>query len=127
MRKNPVFYLQYAHARICSILRKAEQVGFSFDPEADLSLLVHDRELALIKVLLQFPDVLERAADAREPHRMANYLRDAAAEFTQFYSHCRIIGESKDLATARMHLAVASKTVIGNGLTVLGISAPERM
>lgn len=125
--KNPVFYLQYAHARICSILRKAEQVGFTFDPDANLSLLVHDREVALIKVLLQFPDVLERAAEAREPHRIANYLREAATEFTQFYSHCRIIGESTDLAAARMKLAVASRTVLNNGLTVLGISSPERM
>ncbi len=125
--KNPVFYLQYAHARICSILRKAEQVGFVFDPDAELSLLNHEREVALIKVLLQFPDVLKRAAEAREPHRIVNYLRDAATAFTQFYGHCRIIGESKELAAARMKLAVASRTVLKNGLTVLGISAPERM
>ncbi|GMQ81704.1 MAG: arginine--tRNA ligase [Rhodothermia bacterium] len=125
--KNPVFYLQYAHARICSILRKAEEVGFVANDNADLNLLEHDSEIALMKVLLQFPGVIARASDVREPHRVATYLREVAVQFTQFYSHCRIIGESADLASARMLLAMASKIVLRNGLTVLGISAPDRM
>ncbi|TDI71727.1 MAG: arginine--tRNA ligase [Bacteroidetes bacterium] len=125
--KNPVFYLQYAHARICSILRKAEEVGFAADKNANLDLLKHDSEIALVKVLLHFPEIISRASESREPHRVATYLREVAVQFTQFYSHCRIIGETEDLASARMLLAIASKIVLRNGLTVLGISAPDRM
>jgi arginyl-tRNA synthetase len=125
--KNPVFYLQYAHARICSVVDKAEEVGFSYDEEADLSLLTHEDEIALIKELLRFPRAIRNAADARAPHLVPGYLRDVATAFSQFYDNCRIIGEDDDLATARMHLALAAKTVIANGLTVLGISTPRNM
>ncbi|HKL88816.1 MAG TPA: arginine--tRNA ligase, partial [Salinibacter sp.] len=125
--KNPVFYLQYAHARICSVIDKAEEVGFSYDEEADLSLLTHEDEIALMKELLRFPQALQNAADARAPHFVPNYLRDVATAFSQFYDNCRIIGEEDDLATARMHLALAAQTVLANGLTVLGISTPRNM
>ncbi|MEZ4702223.1 MAG: arginine--tRNA ligase [Rhodothermales bacterium] len=125
--KNPVFYLQYAHARVCSILRKAEEVGFSFGETPDLSLLTHEAEEALIKQLLAFPDVVQQAAQAREPHRVINFLNDTATAFTRFYDACRIIGEANDIATARIHLAQAARIVLKNGLTVLGISAPEQM
>jgi arginyl-tRNA synthetase len=125
--KNPVFYLQYAHARICSILRKAEEVGFAFGETANLSLLQHEAEIVLMKELLRLPEILERTCSNKEPHQVASYLRDVAVAFTQFYGHCRIIGEEKELATARMHLARASSIVLRNGLRVLGISAPERM
>jgi arginyl-tRNA synthetase len=126
-KKNPVFYLQYAHARICSIIDKAEEVGFSHETDADLSLLTHEDEIALIKELLRFPRALQNAADARAPHFVPNYLRDVATAFSQFYDNCRVIGEEKALASARMHLALATKTVLRNGLTVLGISAPRNM
>ena len=125
--KNPVFYLQYAHARICSVLDKAEEVGFSHDDDADLSLLTHEDEIALIKELLRFPRELQNAAEARAPHFVPNYLRDVATAFSQFYDNCRIIGEADELASARMRLALAAKTVLKNGLTVLGISAPRQM
>jgi len=125
--KNPVFYLQYAHARICSVIDRAEEVGFSYDEEADLSLLTHEDEIALIKELLRFPQALQNAADARAPHFIPNYLRDVATAFSQFYDNCQIIGVDDDLATARMHLALAAKTVLENGLTVLGVSAPRSM
>ena len=125
--KNPVFYLQYAHARICSVLDKAEEVGFSHDADADLSLLTHEDEIALIKELLRFPQELQNAAEARAPHFVPNYLRDVATAFSQFYDNCRIIGEEDELASARMRLALAAKTVLKNGLTVLGISAPQQM
>ena len=125
--KNPVFYLQYAHARICSVLDKAEEVGFSHDDDADLSLLTHEDERALIKALLQFPQELQNAAEARAPHFVPNYLRDVATAFSQFYDNCRIIGEEDALASARMRLALAAKTVLKNGLTVLGIDAPRQM
>jgi arginyl-tRNA synthetase len=125
--KNPVFYLQYAHARICSIIDKAEEVGFTYDENADLTLLTHEAEIALMKELLRFPRALQNAAEARAPHFVPPYLRDVATAFSQFYDHCRIIGEEDALATARMHLALATKTVLKNGLTVLGISAPRSM
>lgn len=125
--KNPVFYLQYAHARICSILRKAEDVGFSFGDTPDLDLLRHEAEINLMKVLLDFPDVLQRAAATYGPHRVATYLREAAVAFSRFYDQCHIIGEARPLATARMRLAQATQIVLRNGLTVLGITAPERM
>jgi arginyl-tRNA synthetase len=124
---NPVFYLQYAHARVASILRKAEDVGFSFSNETDFTLLTHPAEEALIKELIGFPELVLKAAAAREPHRVSNYLRDVASRFTQFYGQCRIIGEAADIASARMALARASRIVLGNGLLLLGISAPERM
>ncbi|MDZ4701737.1 MAG: arginine--tRNA ligase [Rhodothermales bacterium] len=125
--KNPVFYLQYAHARVCSILRKAVEVGFVFGAQANLGLLVHETEEALIKQLLAFPEIVQQAALAKEPHRVINYLNEVATAFTRFYDACRIIGEAPDLATARMHLAQAARIVLKNGLTVLGISAPEQM
>ena len=125
--KNPVFYLQYAHARICSIIRKAQEVGFDFENETDLTLLVHDTEKELIKQLLMLPGVIEGAANAKEPHRLIYYLNEVATRFTKFYDACRIVGEEPTLASARMKLADAARTVLRNGLTILGISAPERM
>ncbi|HUF08182.1 MAG TPA: arginine--tRNA ligase [Rhodothermales bacterium] len=125
--KNPVFYLQDAHARICSIVRKAQEVGFSFHDEVDLSVLTHPAELALIKALLDFPNRVARAASAREPHRLINFLNDVATAFTSFYDSCRIIGEASDLASARMRLAGAARIVLRNGLGILGISAPSEM
>lgn len=125
--KNPVFYLQYAHARICSIIRKAEEVGFSFADEPHLEQLTHEAEIGLMKQLLDFPNVLQSVAESHEPHWIINYLNDVATAFTQFYDKCRIIGEETERATARMNLARATQTILRNGLTVLGISAPERM
>ncbi|ACY47531.1 arginine--tRNA ligase [Rhodothermus marinus] len=125
--KNPVFYLQYAHARICSIMRKADEVGLKESPNPDLTLLQHEAEQALIKELMRFPEVIQEAAQTYEPHRVANYLREVAVAFTKFYDHCRIIGEPEPLAQARLALARAARLVLANGLRVLGISAPERM
>ena len=124
--KNPVFYLQYAHARIASILRKAEEAGLSASG-ADLSLLTHESAVDLTKVLLQFPDEVRAAAEAMGPHRVATYLRDVASQFNQFYRDCHILGEPEDIGAARLALATATKTVLGNGLAILGISAPEAM
>lgn len=124
--KNPVFYLQYAHARIASILRKAEE-EYSFSKEADLSLLKHNSEESLIKTILRFPEMIAGAANAREPHRLINFLNDVASAFTGFYHDCRIIGVDEDLAQARIELAKATAQVLRNGLTILGISAPENM
>ncbi|MGA0254434.1 MAG: arginine--tRNA ligase [Rhodothermales bacterium] len=125
--KNPVFYLQYAHARICSILRKAEETGLERRGTADLSLLDHPAEQTLVKVMMDLPDTIDRAAENREPHRLSNYLREVAVAFTQFYGQCRIIGEDESLAKARLQLADAARQVLANGLSILGISTPERM
>lgn len=125
--KNPVFYFQYAHARICSILKKAREVGFEFSSQCDASSLGAEPELQLIKELVRFPEALARIAAAREPHRLGTYLRGVAEAFTRFYHECRIIGEERDLATARMALSQATRIVLRNGLAVLGLSAPEQM
>jgi len=126
--KNPVFYLQYAHARIHSILRKVEQ-EYSFDVEDSpkLELLTHESETALIKSLLRFPEMIQSAADSREPHRLINYLEDLASAFTSFYHDCRILGEEEELVQARSALAKATAQVLANGLGILGISAPKKM
>ena len=125
--KNPVYYLQYAHARVCSILRKAEEVGVTFSAAPDLALLTNEAEVTLTKNLLRLPDVIAGAANAREPHLLATYLREVASSFTQFYGASRIVGEAPALASARMALATAARVVLANGLSVLGILAPERM
>lgn len=125
--KNPVFYLQYAHARICSIMRKAAEVGLEERPNPNLALLRHEAEQGLIKELMRFPEVIQEAAQTYEPHRLAVYLREVAVAFTKFYDQCRIIGEDEPLALARLALARAAQRVLANGLRVLGISAPERM
>ncbi|MBO6794814.1 MAG: arginine--tRNA ligase [Balneolaceae bacterium] len=124
--KNPVFYLQYAHARICSILRKAEE-EYTFVNDVQLNLLKENAEIALIKTLFKLPKAIQSAAEAKEPHRLINYLNDVASAFTTFYHDCRIIGVDADLAQARIALAKTTAQVLNNGLTILGITAPERM
>ncbi|WP_020404213.1 arginine--tRNA ligase [Gracilimonas tropica] len=124
--KNPVFYLQYAHARISSILRKVED-EYDFSGETDLSLLTHPSEITLIKTMLKFPETIANAARLREPHHVITFLNQLASDFTSFYHDCRILGEDEKLAQARMELAKAVAQVLRNGLGILGISAPEQM
>ena len=124
--KNPVFYLQYAYARIASVLRKTTE-EYSFSEDLNLSLLKHDAEETLIKTILRFPEMIANAANAREPHRLINFMNDVASAFTSFYHDCRIIGVDESLAQARIELAKATAQVLENGLTILGITAPEEM
>ncbi len=124
--KNPVFYLQYAHARIHSILRKVGD-EYDFKDEPDLALLTHESEIQLIKTMLRFPEMIQSAAESREPHRLINYLDDLANNFTTFYHDCRILGQKEQLAQARTKLAKATAQVLANGLGILGINAPEKM
>jgi len=126
--KNPVFYLQYAHARIQSILRKVDEIidGSSVG-DLDLSLLSHESEIVLIKKLLGFPDAIQSASIHREPHKLITYLNELASDFTSFYHDCRIVGEPDELMKARSSLALATATVLKNGLTILGIQAPNQM
>lgn len=124
--KNPVFYLQYAHARISSILRKVED-EYDFSGDVDLSLLNHPTEITLIKTMLKFPETIATAARLREPHHVITFLNQLASDFTSFYHDCRILGEDEGLAQARMELAKAVAQVLRNGLGILGISAPDQM
>lgn len=124
--KNPVFYLQYAYARIQSILRKVEEISeFSGDP--DLTLLDHETEIRLMKELIRFPEVVQSAAVSKEPHRLIHFLNELASSFTSFYHDCRIIGEDSGVMYARSELARAAAGVLGNGLGILGIDAPDQM
>lgn len=124
--ENPVFYLQYAHARICSILRTIEGESLKASLE-HLDLLVADEEQQLLKKINKFSEEVLNAAEIFETQRIANYLEELAAAFHKFYTFCRILGTEKNLAEARVALAVATKIVIKNGLSILGVSAPEKM
>ncbi|MFA6597786.1 MAG: arginine--tRNA ligase [Ignavibacteriaceae bacterium] len=124
--ENPVFYLQYAHARICSIMRTIENEKLEAATN-NLNLLSADEEQKLIRKLHQFEEEILLAAEYFEPNRIATYLEELAASFHKFYTFCRILGTEKNLAEARIALALATKTVLKNGLSVLGVSAPERM
>ena len=130
---NPVFYVQYAHARLASILRNAADLGVAPAGEGDFdpSLLSHEKEGELLRALAEFPRVVAAAAQLREPHRVARYLEDTASAFHKFYDVCRVLPqgdeETTDLHRARLLLVAATKTVFANGLGLLGVSAPERM
>ena len=126
--ENPVYYLQYAHARICSILRYAEELGVKdLAAEADLALLTAAEEMALVKAVLAFPEVLESCAMTHEPHRLAEYLQALAGTFHSFYGVHRVVGDDARVSAARLALVKSVQIVIRNGLSVLGVSAPERM
>ena len=127
---NPVYYVQYAHARVSSLLRNAAELGLD---RGDLhpELLDHDREGALLGALGEFPRVVATAAELREPHRVARYLEETASTFHKFYDACRVLPmgdeEITELHRARLALCVAARQVLANGLALLGVSAPERM
>ncbi|MGA2296859.1 MAG: arginine--tRNA ligase, partial [FCB group bacterium] len=125
--KNPVFYLQYAHARICSIFDNAKEKGIIQNHDVDFTLLNQKSEISLIKALINFPNIVEFAAVRYEPQILADYLRELAASFHIFYHECRIIGVEEKLMQARLKLAEVTRIAVKNGLTILGISAPERM
>ena len=126
---NPVFYVQYAHARTSAILRNAADLGLAPEPHPDL--LTHEKEGELLRALAEFPRVVTAAAELREPHRVARYLEDLAASYHRFYDSCRVLPmgdeEPGDLHRARLTLVQATRTVLANGLRLLGVSAPERM
>ncbi|MFS0886755.1 arginine--tRNA ligase [Aeromicrobium sp. 179-A 4D2 NHS] len=129
---NPVYYVQYAHARLSSILRNGRDLGLEADLAAfDPSLLVEERAGDLLRALAEFPRVVQRAAELREPHRIARYLEDTASTFHKFYDECRVLPqgdeEPTDTHRARLVLVAATRQVVANGLGLLGVSAPERM
>ena len=125
--KNPVFYLQYAHARICNIIKRGAGLGKNFTNDFDSARLTHSSEIKLLKTLEQFPEIMSSALKLLEPQDIANYLQDLAARFHRFYVDCRVITDDNDLSAARVALIKATKIVLANGLNVLGLTAPERM
>ncbi len=127
--ENPVYYVQYAHARMASIFRNAVEAGIDLgDVEAaDLSLLTMKEEMSLIKKVLHFTDVLEGSARSLEPHRITFYLVDLVGAFHSYYNKARVLGEDRSLTLARLALLKVLQTVIASGLETLGVSAPERM
>ena len=125
--ENPVFYLQYAHARISSIIRKGHEAGLDYNENVDLSILKDKEETDLIKILLQFPETVLLTGESYEPHRLITYLNDVATVFHKFYHGHYVIGVEKQLGEARLALCVATKIVLKNAFDILGISAPEKM
>ena len=126
--KNPVYYIQYAYARICSILRKLKtQKSKLKTTTQSLKLLNHSSELNLIKQLMMFPEVVEDIAQDYQVQRLPQYAKDLATAFHQFYRDCRVLSENKELAEARLALILTSKIVLGDILDLMGISAPEKM
>lgn len=127
---NPVYYIQYAYARICSVLRQLPEKGFSFDGEqglANLALLTEAHEKALIELLDKYPEVIESAGRSYEPHQLCHYLRDLANAFHSYYNAHQFLVSDAALRNARIALILAVKQVLNNGLELLGISAPETM
>jgi arginyl-tRNA synthetase len=126
---NPVFYVQYAHARLASLARNAADLGV--EPGTELGLLTHEREGELIRTIGEFPAVVRTAAELREPHRVARYLEALASAYHKFYDTCRVLPvgdeEVTELHRARLALCVAARQVFANGLGLLGVTAPERM
>ena len=125
--ENPVYYIQYAHARISSIFRQAEESKIVPADGAELERLTDETETALIKKLAAYPEEIERAAAEYAPQRIARYSHELAAAFHAFYNKCRIVGQEPALASARLALVMATGRVIRHSLGILGVSAPEKM
>lgn len=125
---NPVYYVQYAHARVCSINRNALEQGIPIpDGEVEIALLTLDEELALAKLLARFPETVAGAAEQLEPHRVVYYLQDLATQFHSYYNRHRVIVDDLPTTRARLYLVNAIRTVLANALLLLGVSAPEKM
>jgi arginyl-tRNA synthetase len=128
---NPVFYVQYAHARLSSLQRNASALGIERSPDPDLGLLTHEREVDLLGALGEFPRIVASAGELRAPHRVARYLEDLAGVYHRFYDACRVLPQGDEEATpltdARLWLCEATRVVLANGLELLGVTAPERM
>ena len=126
---NPVYYVQYAHARICSVLRQAREqsIGLPDIATSDLSVLTESHETDLLRLLDSFPELVESAATAHEPHQLAYYLRDLANQLHTYYNAHQFLVEQRTLRDARLNLILAVRQVLANGLGILGVTAPETM
>lgn len=125
--ENPVYYNQYAHARICSIIRTGKEKGIEFTNRNAFHRLVEKSEMELIKKLMDFPALVSRCASEYEPHLLTQYMSDVSSAFHKFYTEFRVIGDDKELSQARLGLCLATKTILSNGFSILGVSAPEKM
>jgi len=123
---NPVYYVQYAHARIASILRLAEQRGIDYS-DGDVSLITTEPELVLVRKLLLLPELVETVARTLEPHHLPYYAQDLATVFHSFYNLCRVVSQDKALTKARLKLVEAAKIVLAKTLHLMGMTAPDRM
>ena len=124
--ENPVYYVQMAHARMCGIQRNALAAGITLGGAPDIGALSED-DVALLKTLAYFPELVARAAEASEPHRITTWLEELARTVHAWYHKSRVIGEAPPVQNARLHVARATRQVFANALTLLGITAPERM
>jgi arginyl-tRNA synthetase len=127
---NPVYYIQYAHARICSVFRQMPEKGYTYNQTealSDLSILTETHEIKLLSALARYPEVIENAAQAYEPHQLVYYLKDLANDFHTYYNASQFLIEHDVMRNARLALVVATKQVIQNGLSLLGVSSPEEM
>ena len=125
--ENPVYYVQYAHARICSLLAALEAEGHPVPASADISLLKEPSELELIKQLAALPEEIHLAAQSLDPSRINRYVTELAARFHRFYTACRIKGAEEDVLNARLLLSDCTRRVIALSLGIIGVSAPEKM
>ena len=125
--KNPVFYLQYAYARICNIIRHGEDQNYKFSDDFDATLLNQSSEIKLLKLMSNFPTMMETALDTLEPQIIVNYLQELASSFHKFYGNCKVITEDKNISQSRLGLINGTKIILSTGLSILGISAPEKM
>ncbi|WP_026703054.1 arginine--tRNA ligase [Salibacterium aidingense] len=126
--ENPVYYVQYAHARLCSIFRQAEEKGYSYDPEADLTPIASEKEYDLLKKIGEFPESVALAADKHAPHRMTNYAHELAAAFHSFYNAERVVDREDAAKTqARLVLVKAAQITLQNAMKLIGVHAPEKM
>ena len=123
---NPVYYVQYAHARICSILRLAQEQKIDCS-KGDVGLLAHEAELDLIRKMMSLPEIIELAAQKLEPHHLPYFAQDLATSFHAFYKQCRVVSEDKALTGARLKLVKATQIILAKALGLMGMSAPERM
>jgi len=127
--ENPVYYVQYGHARMASILRTAAEREITYET-ADLSLLVHDRELELIRKIIELPAIVERSAERNEPHHLPHYAMELSRSLQRFYEDCRVVSSEKsdlEISRARLQLVEAAKVALSRTLTLMGMSSPDRM
>lgn len=126
--KNPVYYLQYAHARICNIIKHGESLGIQFKQEFNPAILVHPAEISLLKMLTEFPETMDTVLKSLEPQTVTTYLQNLATLFHKFYTVCKVITDDGPLTQARLALITSVKIVLSSGLTeILGVKAPEKM
>lgn len=124
---NPVYYAQYAHARICSIIRAAKEQGIDIDANADFSLITNDKAYELLKRVADFESTIESAAEHRAPHRITNYIQDLASHFHKFYNAEKVLTEDAAKSSAHVAMIEAVRITLKNALTLIGVSAPEKM